>query len=163
MKKVIIGVMGPAKATRQEITWAYRLGLLISEKNWVVLTGGRNLGVMEAASQGAKENGGLTIGILQSSDPQKISKFVDLPIITEMGHARNMLNVLSSDVVIACGKTSAGTLSEIALAVKSGKQVICLNQDPLTKKFLQKNLGSLVSFVKTPEQAIQKIQMTLKR
>lgn len=104
MKKPIIGVMGPGDgATQKEIKHAYKLGQLIAEQNWILLTGGRNVGVMGAASKGAKSSGGLTIGILPSENKNGMSKFVDIPICTGMGSARNNINVLSSDVVIACG------------------------------------------------------------
>ncbi len=163
MKKIIIGVMGPARATSQEKKWARALGSLIASKGWALLTGGRNLGVMEEASRGAKESGGLTLGILRTDEPSKISRWVDLPIVTEMGNGRNNINVLTSDVVIACGKASAGTLSEIALALKGNKNVVLLNRDALTRKFLKKIGGSQIFFSGSPEEAIRITQKLLSR
>ena len=79
------------------------LGELIARREWVVLTGGRDVGVMDAACQGAKKvPGSLTIGILPSAR-ERVSKYVDLAIITEMGNARNNVNVMSSNVVVVCG------------------------------------------------------------
>jgi len=96
--------MGPGdKATTSDINRAYHLGQLIADNGWVLLTGGRNVGVMDAASRGAKMVGGLTIGILPSNDTRAMSDAVDIAIVTDMGNARNSINVLSSDVVIACG------------------------------------------------------------
>ncbi len=135
MRKIIIGVMGPgagAKAT--ELAYAYELGLLIGQQGWVLLTGGRNMGVMDAASLGAKAANGLTIGILPTDDTTAISSSVDIAIITDMGNARNNINVLSSDVVIACGM-GAGTASEIALALKQNRKVILLNDNEESKCF----------------------------
>lgn len=67
MSKPIIGVMGPGDgATQADIKYACKLGKLIAEQNWILLTGGRNSGVMNAASKGAKKSGGLTVGILPS-------------------------------------------------------------------------------------------------
>lgn len=121
----IIGVMGGGTASPEVLAAARRLGALIAERGWVLLNGGRNSGVMEASAQGAREMGGLTIGILPGTDRQNVSAFIDIPIVTGMGQARNSINVLSSDIVVAC-PGGAGTLSEIALAIKGGKPVILL-------------------------------------
>jgi uncharacterized protein (TIGR00725 family) len=137
-RKTIIGVMGPGEqATTHDLQNAYQLGYLIAQQGWVLLTGGRNVGVMEAASQGAKAAQGLTIGILPGNNTSGVSTAVDIAIVTDMGNARNNINVLSSDVVIACGM-GAGTASEIALAIKSNKFVILLNDDLNSKDFFQK-------------------------
>lgn len=92
-----------------------------------MLTGGRASGVMEAAMKGAKAAGGTTIGILPSADGAGRSEFADIAINTGMGNARNNINVLTSDVVVAIG-AEVGTASEIALAIKNGKPVILMNQ-----------------------------------
>ena len=126
MGKTIIGVMGPgAGATEGDLAAAYELGRLVASEGWVLLTGGRDAGVMDAASRGAKEAGGLTVGILPTDDFAGVSNSVDIPVLTGMGQARNQINVLTSHVVIACGK-GAGTASEIALALKARKKVILL-------------------------------------
>jgi uncharacterized protein (TIGR00725 family) len=122
----IIGVMGGATAPAGILAAARRLGGLIAEQGWVLLNGGRNSGVMEASAQGAREKGGLSIGILPDAHRQNASPFIDIPIVTGMGQARNNINVLSSDVVVAC-MGGAGTLSEIALAIKAETPVILLN------------------------------------
>ncbi|MES1022114.1 TIGR00725 family protein [Gloeocapsa sp. BRSZ] len=137
-RKTIIGVMGSGEqATEHDLQNAYQLGYLIAQQGWILLTGGRNVGVMEAANQGAKAAQGLTIGILPGNDTSGVSAAVDIAIVTDMGNARNSINVLSSNVVIACGM-GAGTASEIALAIKSNKPVILLNDDINSKKFFQK-------------------------
>ncbi|NMG05438.1 LOG family protein [Brasilonema sp. UFV-L1] len=138
MRKIIIGVMGPGeKATAVDMQKAYELGKLIATQGWVLLTGGRNVGVMDAASRGAKSVDGLTIGILRDHDNDGISEAVDIAIFTDMGNARNNINVVSSDVVIACGM-GAGTASEVSLALKANKKVILLSVDEETKNFFQK-------------------------
>jgi uncharacterized protein (TIGR00725 family) len=122
--RFIVGVMGPAKARKKDIENARTLGELIARREWIVLTGGRDVGVMDAAGQGAKQVArSLTVGILPSSR-DRVSKYVDVAIITEMGSARNNVNVMSSHVVVACGLSGAGTVSEVALALKAGKPVI---------------------------------------
>ena len=138
MKKIIVGVMGPgAEVTANDLKNAYELGKLIAYEGWVLLTGGRNVGVMDAASQGAKAANGLTIGILPTDDTNAISEAVDIAIMTDMGNARNNINVLSSNVVIACG-IGAGTVSEIALALKANKKVILLNESKEAQVFFMK-------------------------
>ncbi|MBW4594033.1 MAG: cytochrome [Brasilonema angustatum HA4187-MV1] len=138
MRKIIIGVMGPGeKATAVDVQNAYELGKLIATEGWVLLTGGRNVGVMDAASRGAKSVNGLTIGILPCDHSQGISEAVDITIFTDMGNARNNINVLSSHVVIACGM-GAGTASEICLALKGNKKVILLSVDQESQNFFQK-------------------------
>jgi hypothetical protein len=138
MKKIIVGVMGPgAEATATDLKNAYELGKLIAYEGWILLTGGRNVGVMNAASQGAKAANGLTIGILPTDNTNAISEAVDIAIMTDMGNSRNNINVLSSNVVIACGM-GAGTVSEIALALKANKKVILLNDSKEAQAFFIK-------------------------
>jgi len=127
MRKPVIGVMGGSDASQTECAAARELGRLIAERGWVLLTGGRNAGVMAAASAGAKAAGGFVVGVLPGSTDAGASPDLDVAIVTGMGDARNVINVLSSDVVIACAG-GAGTLSEIALALKSGKRVILLGE-----------------------------------
>lgn len=135
MPKTIIGVMGTGKlATPEDLQLAYRLGVEIAANDWVLLTGGKNLGVMDAASRGAKSQGGLTVGILSSSDLNEMSDAVDLPIVTDLGNARNNINTLSSKVIIACGM-GLGTASEVALALKNNKPVVLLKQASVTCNF----------------------------
>lgn len=154
MKNVIIGVMGSGnEATGKDIKNAFILGKLIAENSYILLTGGRNAGVMDAASKGAKEKNGLTIGILPSSNKKELSKYVDIPIITGMGSARNNINVLSSNVLIAVG-IGPGTASEIALALKAKKDVILLNPDKETVSFF-KNMGkNFIHTAKNPEESL---------
>lgn len=132
--------MGPGDgATQKEMNDAYKLGKLIAKQNWVLLTGGRNVGVMDAASKGAHEAGGLVVGVLPSEDRNEMSEFVDIPICTGMGSARNNINVLSSDVIVALG-SGAGTTSEIMLALKADKPLILLSPSPkLTDYIIELN------------------------
>lgn len=110
---------------------------MIAERGWVVLTGGRPLGVMAAACAGAKEvPGSLTLGILPDSTGG-VGADVDLAVFTGMGDARNAINVLTSDVVVACGVEGPGTASEVALALKAGKPVILLGASAEARSFFQ--------------------------
>jgi len=122
----MIGVMGPgAGATEADLARARALGSLIAEARWTLLTGGQAVGVMDAASRGAAEAGGTVVGVLPQDDAAHASDGVTVAVVTGMGNARNAVNVLSSDVVVACGM-GLGTASEVALALKSGKPVVLL-------------------------------------
>jgi len=128
--RTVIGVMGSGRAIDEATRGlAYEIGALIAGRGWVLLTGGTGSGVMDAASRGAHEAGGLVVGVLKSDRGAEASAYLDVAIRTGMGDARNVINVLSSDVVIALAG-GAGTLSEIALALKAGKTVIALDWDP---------------------------------
>lgn len=158
MRKIVVGVMGPGDgATALDLQNAYELGELIAQAGWVLLTGGRNVGVMDAASRGAKQAGGLTIGILPGSDRAGLSEAVDIAILTDLGNARNNINVLSSDIVVACGM-GLGTLSEIALALKSHRVVVLLNPGQESWALFQ-NLSSKALFLSQhPTDAIKIIE-----
>jgi len=155
--RYVVGVMGPAKARRKDVENARALGELIARREWVLLTGGRDVGVMHAANQGAKKvPRSLTIGVLPTTR-DKISKYVDVAIITEMGSARNNICVLSSQVIVACGLGGSGTVSEVALALKAGKEVVLLGATLGEEQFFRKLGGKLVSSVQRPEDAINVI------
>jgi uncharacterized protein (TIGR00725 family) len=161
MKKIIIGIMGPGQGAREiDRQMAYELGRSIAVEGWVLLTGGRNVGVMEAANQGAKQEQGLTVGILPTADGKGVSEAVDIAIFTDMGNARNNINVLSSDGVIACGMES-GTASEVALALKSNKPVVLLNCDRPTQLFFQQLSADRVWVADSVEGAMQTLKMIL--
>lgn len=156
MRKPIIGVMGRGdKAREVDIKMAFELGSLIAQQNWVLLSGGRNWGVMDAVNKGANSSGGLTVGVLPTKDRDLISDAVDVAIITDMGSARNNINVLSSDIVVACGMGGAGTASEIALALKGNKPVILLNNSEESRQFFRKIGGTLIHEAKSARQTIE--------
>src|SRR6185503_1104713 len=118
-RAAVVGVMGAGDGARAEdLKTAFQLGKAVAENGWVLLSGGRNAGVMDAVNKGAKSAGGLTVGIVPEANKNSLSDAVDVGIVSGMGSARNYINVLSSDVVIACGHGGAGTASEIALALK---------------------------------------------
>ena len=128
MSMMIVGVMGPGEgATEEEMRLAYDLGKEIASQGWVLLTGGRNVGVMDAASRGARAGHGIVVGILPGTDVEGMSGAVDIPVITGMHEARNSINVLSGRVLFFVGM-SAGTASELALAVKSRRPAILMCQ-----------------------------------
>jgi uncharacterized protein (TIGR00725 family) len=120
-----IAVCGPARASAAELAAALEVGRLVAERGGVVVCGGLG-GVMEAACRGARERGGLTIGILPVPDASAANPHVLVPIATPLGEARNFLIVHAAEVVIAVGG-ELGTLSEIAIALKNGRAVVSLD------------------------------------
>lgn len=129
MRKPVIGVMGGHEVDEATLRAAHRLGELIARRGWILLNGGRNVGVMAASSAGARQAGGTVIGILPDRDASRASPDLDYAVITGLGESRNVINVLSSDVVIAC-PGGAGTLSEVTFALIAEKPVILLGFDP---------------------------------
>lgn len=121
-RKVTIGVIGGSSINEKNRELAYDVGKHISLNNAILVCGGLG-GTMEAASQGAAENGGLVIGLLPGEEKASANPFIHIALPTGMGVGRNILVVRASDVLIAF-PGSYGTLSEIALALNIGKTVI---------------------------------------
>jgi uncharacterized protein (TIGR00725 family) len=117
-----VAVVGPGQASAEEIATAEEVGRLLAQRGAVLVCGGLG-GVMEAVCRGAKEGGGRTVGILPGDDRAAANPHVDVAIATGLGEARNALVVRAADVVIAVGG-AYGTLSEIALALKTGTPVV---------------------------------------
>jgi uncharacterized protein (TIGR00725 family) len=119
----VLGVFGGSVASPEEEIAAEQVGAAAARCGWVVLTGGGQ-GVMAAASRGAVEAGGLTMAILPNAfaGGGYPNHWVHLPVFTGAGNARNNFNVLSASLCVAIGG-GAGTLSEIALALKNGVPV----------------------------------------
>jgi uncharacterized protein (TIGR00725 family) len=152
--------MGGATADDETMAAAYRLGELIAENGWVLVNGGRPTGVMDASAKGAQDTGGgLSVGILYDDDREGASDGIDIVIPTGMGPARNIINVLASDVLIGL-KGSGGTLSEIALALRFGRPVILLDFDP-GEPFLNAAGEGKWFRTSTPEEAVAKVHEVL--
>ncbi|MCL4244649.1 MAG: TIGR00725 family protein [Candidatus Dadabacteria bacterium] len=114
--KTIIGVIGGSEAASDERETALEVGRRIAGKGAVLLCGGLG-GVMEAACMGARSKGGLTVGIIPGASRSDANRYVDIPVVTGMGHGRNIIVASSCDAVIAIGG-GFGTLSEIAFALR---------------------------------------------
>jgi uncharacterized protein (TIGR00725 family) len=130
-RRPVVGVMGAGDAASAEaMRLAEQLGEAISAMGLVLLTGGRPAGVMAAASRGAaRVEGHLVVGVLPdegSGDDRQGTAEVDLALFTGMGKARNVINVLSADVVVVCGGGGPGTASEAAHALNAGRPLILL-------------------------------------
>ena len=123
--KLIIGVIGAGKVSAEGEKNAYRVGQLLAQQGAVLVCGGLS-GVMAAASRGCFDAGGEVIGILPGADSAEANPYVTLPIVTAMGHARNVIIAHTAQALIAV-EGEYGTLSEIAIGLKLGKPVIQLD------------------------------------
>jgi uncharacterized protein (TIGR00725 family) len=119
-----IAVIGRAACDDATAEIARRVGRAAAQAGATLLSGGLG-GVMEAASRGAREAGGLVVGVTPTSGRGQGNAFLDVEIVTNMGHARNVILAHSADALIAVSG-GYGTLSEIAVALKLGKPVIGL-------------------------------------
>ena len=158
-KPFIIGVMGGGSASSDAVAAAYELGRLIAGQGWILLNGGRRAGIMDASAKGAADQGGITVGILPDETDAQVSEHIQIPILTGMGSARNVINVLSSHVVVAC-PGGTGTISEIALALKYGKTVILLNFDTGGIFDSYRRSGRLLE-IESPAAAVARIKQIL--
>ena len=145
-----ISVIGAANSDQETAGLAEEVGKLIAEKGAVLVCGGLG-GVMTAVSKGAREAGGVTVGILPGTDRAEANPHLTIALATGLGYARNALVVQAGDAVIAVGG-EFGTLSEIGFALQFGKPVIGLNTWELNRKGLK---DSIVA-VKSPKEAVEK-------
>jgi uncharacterized protein (TIGR00725 family) len=122
MAPAYIAVVGPGEASAGELAAAEQIGRGIAEAGGYLICGGLQ-GVMAAACRGAAGAGGVTIGILPGSNRRSASEWVQIAIPTGLGELRNGLLVRAADAVVAVGG-AYGTLSEIALALKTGVPVV---------------------------------------
>ncbi|MDI6808649.1 MAG: TIGR00725 family protein [Candidatus Eisenbacteria bacterium] len=148
-RKTAIGVIGTSSPSREEWEAAYEVGKQVALKGGIVITGGLG-GVMEAASKGAKESGGTTVGILPGGHASDANPYVDVVIITELAEARNLIIVKSSDALVAVGG-GYGTLSEIAFGLKLGIPVVGIQTWELSKAG---DRDESIARVETPTQAV---------
>jgi len=146
--------MGAAECSQEVFSQAEQVGKLIAERGAILICGGCG-GVMEAAAKGAKAAGGITVGILPESDDSGANPYIDIPIVTGMGNGRNVINVLSSQVIIAI-TGGYGTLSEIALALKTRTPVVALQSWNLSASLKSLSADPLVFDASGPEEAVLK-------
>ena len=127
-----VAVVGAGSADPATAAMAEEVGSLLARAGAVLVSGGLG-GVMEAACRGARSAGGTTVGILPGYERSEANAWVDVAIPTGLGEARNALVVRAADVLIAI-RGEYGTLSEIALALKTGKPVVGLETWELSRR-----------------------------
>ncbi|MHA1291979.1 MAG: TIGR00725 family protein [Promethearchaeota archaeon] len=158
--KGIVSVIGASEIDNKTEKKAIEIGKLLAKNGYIVSCGGLS-GVMEAVCKGAKEERGLTIGIIPYKDKNAANEFVDIAIPVPFSQARNVVVVLSGDVCVAiAGK--AGTLSEIALAWIYQKPIIALMDvngwsEKLANKKIDDRRNDIIYGVKTPQEVIEKV------
>ena len=148
---MLISVIGESKATDQNYSIAEKVGVLIARSGATLVCGGLG-GVMEAACKGAKSAGGSTIGILPGLSKNEANQWIDIPICTGLGDARNIVVVRTGSAVIAIGG-AYGTLSEIGHALSDGKPIFALNSWEITKSGIQ---DPLLTHCKNEKEAVEK-------
>ncbi|MFC1932644.1 TIGR00725 family protein [Chloroflexota bacterium] len=150
-RKNIIAVIGGAQPSAEEARLAEEVGRELARQGATLVCGGLG-GVMEAACRGASSEGGVTIGILPGDSATTANPYVQIPIVTSIGYARNITVVKSAQAVIAVGG-SYGTLSEIAHARQSDIPVIGLNTWSISRNGQQ---DSSIIPAQNPTEAVNK-------
>ncbi len=151
INKRFIAVIGGGQPSAQEANLAEAVGRELAMRGAILVCGGLG-GVMEAACKGAQSEGGVTVGILPGESRQAANPYVQIPIVTAIGYARNIAVVKSAQAVIAIGG-SYGTLSEIGHALRSGIPVIGLNTWSLSRNGRQDNS---IILAQNPTEAVNK-------
>lgn len=141
-RKWIIGVIGHHKNAEEiHLKIAEEVGKEISKRNSIILCGGVDNGVPDAVAKGAKDNdehGGICVGILPGSDNSSVSKYLDIPILTGIGYARNQIIGLTADALIVIGG-GVGTLTEMCYAYNKSKPIVVIKGlDGLGEQFIGK-------------------------
>lgn len=125
-RKIVVSVIGSRKKGLKIDKLAYKVGKMVAEAGAVLVCGGLS-GAMESAARGAKEAGGLTIGLLPGRDKSDANPYIDIPIPTTIGFARNAIVACAGDIVVAL-PGSYGTNSEICYALVFRRPVIDLGR-----------------------------------
>ncbi|MDP7114336.1 MAG: TIGR00725 family protein [Myxococcota bacterium] len=122
--RTLVGVIGAGSADPELYELARALGAGLATAGLCVVNGGLG-GVMEASARGAAEAGGLTVGILPGPRASDANRWIQVAVVTDMAHARNVVIANTARVVVAVGG-SHGTRSEVSIALKLGRPVISL-------------------------------------
>lgn len=123
-QKITISVIGGHDIDEKVEQIAHEIGKIVAKNGAILVCGGLS-GVMQAASKGAKEAGGLTIGLLPGKDKKDANPYIDIALPTSIGYARNAMVACSADIVVAL-PGSHGTLCEVSFALVYGRPVIDL-------------------------------------
>ena len=143
---------------------AYRTGKAIAAEGWVVVNGGLG-GVMEASSKGARDAGGLCVGIVPSADPAQANPYCDFVIATGLGKSRNFLVAYSGDAMVIVGG-GAGTLIEAAAAYQAAKPVVAVRgtggvADEWAGEYMDDRRTRKVLEASSPEDAVKRVMQEL--
>ena len=150
--KRFIAVIGGSDCTPEEARLAEEVGRGLARNGAVLICGGLG-GVMEAACKGANAEGGLTVGILPGGSRQTANPYINIPIVTNLGEARNVIVVKSAEAIIAIGG-GYGTLSELGHALRNGTPVVGLNTWSLSRN---KRPDKSIVLARNPADAVKKV------
>lgn len=148
----MIGIIGGSVCDEEIYDFAYRTGKEIAQRNCILICGGLK-GVMEAACKGAKESGGLTIGIIPGDDRNSANPYVDIPIVTSIGYARNFIIIHTADAFVAIDGRF-GTLTELAFALDRKKPIA---------GYKTWDIDNAIMKVDNPKDALDKLFESLKK
>lgn len=172
MKKLLqIGVVGSAGASEypkgagikiKSLEMAEEVGSYLAKRNTIVITGGKG-GVMEAAARGAKQNGGITIGVISGNKRFRSNRYTDIEVLSgakAVGLDECLLAWMCDGLIVIGG--GAGTLQEITIAYRNKIPVVALKSEEgwgkkLAGKYIDKRNTQLVWIARTPKQAVEKI------
>ena len=158
VREIIIAIIGTRKPSPEESSLAEEVGRELAKNGITLICGGLG-GVMEDACRGARAEGGLTIGIIPGDDPKSANPYVQIPIVTGIGYARNVIIVKTAQAIIAVGG-GYGTLTELGHALDSKKPVIGLK----TWKFSRNNqMDKSIIRVNSAKEAVSKALKQVKR
>jgi len=141
----LIAVIGGRKADKALKKEAEAVGRLIAERGGILVCGGMH-GIMEAAAKGAKQAGGLTVGVLPQDHKRDANPYIDIPIATGLGIGRNVIIARTADAFIAIGG-EYGTLSEIAFGLQMAKPVVGIKSWDIKGVIPAKDAGEAVRTV----------------
>ena len=176
MRKIIrIGIIGQSERPWEPLPQklkgiSYKMGYLVAVEGWLLICGGRD-GVMEHASKGAKEAGGVTVGILPSLSMDDANEYVDVPITTGLGMGmRSELMIQTVDAIVMIGGKN-GTLKELSAAYMNCKPIVIIRgtgefadsiQNILYEgKYLDTRKNVEIHFADSPEEAIPILKSSL--
>lgn len=154
---MIISVIGGSRCSQREARLAEEVGVELAKRGVILVCGGLT-GVMRAVCKGARSAGGTSVGILPGNRRESANPYVDIPIVTTIGEARNVIVVCSGQAVIAIGG-EYGTLSEIAYALRNEIPVVSLNTWSLSKNG---QLDDSIIIAQNPKDAVDKALAAIK-
>jgi len=157
-REIIIAVIGTRQPSPEESKLAEEVGRELAKNGVALICGGLG-GVMEDACRGACAEGGLTIGVIPGDDRKSANPCVQIPIVTGIGYARNVIIIKSAQAIIAVSG-GYGTLTEIGYALDSKKPVIGLK----TWKFSRNNrMDKSIIRAHNAKEAVSKALKLVKR
>ncbi len=156
-QKITVSVIGGHKMTSKTEQKAFKIGEIIATEGAVLVCGGLD-GVMKAAAKGAKEAGGLTIGLLPGKEKKDANPYIDIALPTSIGYARNAMVACSADLIVAL-PGSYGTSCEISYGIVYGRPVIDFGNWNIKGTIKAKNIVEAEAKIK---ECIRKIRSDLK-